>query len=101
MMLEHSCDISRNQPLGTNGRYQMAQLATAVPCLFLPVGSRIAVEQGFTIGRDYEVFFDSGADVKVGDKLARDGKSYIVSYVQTYETAYAGHVHIFAKQEPA
>lgn len=100
-MLEHTCTISRAQDIGTNGRKQMASLAADVACLFLPVGAQTAIDQGFSLGKDYDVFFAPGTDVKVGDKLSRNSKNYLVSYIQDFDTAFAGHMHVLARQEAA
>jgi hypothetical protein len=45
LLLEHTCTIKRNAAVGINGRRQLADLYTAVPCLALPMGLSTAVSR--------------------------------------------------------
>lgn len=99
MLLEHTCDVTRNTAVGTNGRRQRTALATGVRCLCLPMDARAAIENGFTVGRSAEVFFELDQDVKVGDKLTILGNSYNVRGVAAYEVPLVGHKRALCEQE--
>jgi hypothetical protein len=98
-LLEHTCTIKRNAAVGTNGRRQLSDLYTAVPCLALPMGLSTAVSNGFSLGKAYDVFFADGQDVKPGDKLIIDGASYLVKGVQPFKVPTVGHIRALCSQE--
>lgn len=99
LQLIHTCSISRNQSVGTNGRTALQQIGTAVRCLAIPMNAATAIKNGFDLDRAYDFFFDLTADVKVGDKLAFGGDTYVVSARQSYQMPLVGHIHILAAQE--
>lgn len=99
MLLEHTCTIKRNVAVGTNGRRQVADLYTAVPCLALPMGLSTAISQGFSLGKAYDVFFGEGQDVKAGDKLVIGSDSYTVKGIQTFSVPIVSHVRALCEQE--
>lgn len=99
LLLSHSCDIYRNQAIGTNGRRGLQKLYSAVDTLAIPMDAKTSIQNGFELGRGYDFFFDSSQDVKVGDKLTWSGDDYTVSAVQRYATPLADHTHVLAKQE--
>lgn len=101
LLLEQTCTISRNAALGTNGRYQQTQVATGVACQLIPMTNRTTIELGFSLGKGYDGFFELGTDIKVGDKLTSNGNTYIVRFVQRFETNYAAHIHVSCEQEVA
>jgi hypothetical protein len=68
-LLEHTCTIKRNAAIGTNGRYQVEDLATGVACLKLPMNTTTAIQNEFSLGRAYDIYFADGQDVKPGDKI--------------------------------
>lgn len=98
--LEHTCDIRRMAAVGTNGRKQLASLYTAVPSLFLPMSPKATIANNFSMGRGYDVYFDDGQDVKVGDELVYAGNTYKVGGVQRFAgLPMVSHVHVAAEQE--
>lgn len=97
--LQHTCDVSRNAPVGTNGRRQLTLIYEGVRCLALPMSTQATLQNGFDLGRGYDFYFDPSADVKVGDKLDFDGDTYIVSGRQNFKVAFVGHIHVTAQQE--
>jgi hypothetical protein len=99
MLLEHTCTIKRNVAVGTNGRRQIENLYTGIPCLALPMGLSTAIANGFSLGQAYDVFFAEGQDVKAGDKLVIDGENYTVKGVQTFKVPVVGHVRALCIQE--
>jgi hypothetical protein len=99
LLLEHTCTIRRNAAVGTNGRQQLSDLYTAVPCLALPMGLSTAVSNGFSLGKAYDVFFADGQDVKPGDKLIIEGDSYLVKGIQPFKVPTVGHVRALCLQE--
>jgi hypothetical protein len=99
MLLEHTCTIKRNSAVGTNGRQQLNDLYTDVACLALPMGLSTAVNNGFSLGKAYDVFFADGQDVKPGDKLIIDGAGYLVKGVQPFILPTVGHVRARCERE--
>lgn len=98
--LEHTCSTRRNVPVGTNGRHEVQDHLNDIRCLFLPLTTRATVENGFSLGRGYEVFFDTATDVKPGDRLTRNGLSYTVRHVQNFDTnPIIAHLHAYAEQD--
>lgn len=98
-MLVHSCDISRNAVVGTNGRRALQALYSGISCLALPMNAQTSIQNQFELGRGYDFYFNDGQDVKVGDKLAWSGDTYVVSAVQKYIVPVVAYVHALAKQE--
>lgn len=99
LLLNQTCTITRNQPLGTNGRNQQQTFASAVSCLALPMNHTTAIENDFSLGRAYDVYFDEGQDVLTGDKLVIGAASYVVRAVQPYSLPLVGHVRALCEQE--
>lgn len=104
MLLEHTCTVRRNVAVGTNGRRQLADLYTSVPCLALPMGLSTAISNNFSLGRAYDVFFNDGQDVKPGDKLiivtrTAGTDSYTVKGIQRFSVPVVGHVRALCEQE--
>jgi hypothetical protein len=97
--LHHTCDISRNAAVGTNGRKQLQAFATSVACLAIPMNAPTSIQNGFELGRAYDFYFHSGQDVKVGDKLTWSGDTYVVQSVQKYILPLVEHIHVMAQQE--
>ncbi len=86
LMLDHLCDVSRSAAVGTNGRSALTALYTAVQCLVLPMNTHTAIENKFSIGRAYDIYFASGQDIKPGDQLVSNGRTFVVKVVQPFET---------------
>jgi hypothetical protein len=100
MLTQHSCDVYRNSAVGTNGRKTKTLQASAVPCTFIPMEAQAAIRNGFTVGKGYDVFFNDGADVQVGDRLVRDSQNYAVSAAMPYPGfGDVSHVHVLANLE--
>lgn len=99
VLLDHTCTVSRNASVGTNGRRQLQQLAAGVPCLVLPMNNQTTIENNFSLGRAYDVYFDATADVKAGDKLTWNGSSLLVRAVQSYQLALVGHLRALCEME--
>ena len=85
LLLQHTCEIYRNEGLGTNGRALKALVASSVRATFIPMSSEASIRNGHSVGKAYDVYFSSGTDVKVGDRLKRDGQDYAVSAVIPFE----------------
>lgn len=99
LQLLHTCTIQRNQPVGTNGRHELADLATGVPCLELPMALNTAVTNGWSIGKAYDIYFNEGQDVKPGDKITLGSDTYSVKGVQTFTVPVVGHKRALCVQE--
>jgi len=101
-LLVHNCDIARNQPVGTNGRRSFVTLTTAVQCLFLPMTAQAAVQNGFSVGFAWDIYFLDGTDVKIGDRLTQNGQTYIIRGKQPYlNMPFVSHLHMTAETEHA
>jgi len=99
MLLQHACAIRRKVTVGTNGRSSVQTLYSAVQCLFLPMNSRTAIENKFSIGRAYDAYFSANQDVRPGDQLTWNGWTFSVKSVQAYKVAYAGYTQAMVEQE--
>ncbi len=98
-LLEHTCDVSRNQTNGTNGRRSLQTLASGIRCLALPMAAPTATRNGFDIGKAYDFYFDKSADIRVKDQLAYAGNTFTVSAVSLYDVPVVGYLHAMAKME--
>jgi hypothetical protein len=99
MLLEHTCTIKRNAAVGNNGRYQVQDLAVNVACLKLPMNTTTAIQNEFSLGRAYDIYFADGQDVKPGDKIIIGSYSFVAKAVQLYEVPTVGHVRALCEQE--
>lgn len=84
LLLNHTCTISRNSALGTNGRKLMEVLYSGVPCLCLPIGANVTIQNDMQLGHAYEVHMAVDTDVRVGDQLACNGMTLTVSHIRKY-----------------
>jgi hypothetical protein len=98
-LLEHTCAIRRNAPVGTNGRRQLADKYTGVRCLVLPMNDATTIRHEFTLGRAFDIYFADGQDVKVGDQVVFDAAKYTVRSVQPYKVPHAAHIRAMCEQE--
>lgn len=100
MLLANACDIYRDQTVGTNGRTQKAVSPTysAVSCLVLPMNHNTIIQMGFSLGKAFDFYFDLTSDVRTGDKLAYNGKTYYVKAVQPFNVPGVGHLHCMTEE---
>lgn len=99
-LFQHECSVKRAAPVGTNGRQSKVQIATAVRSLFIPMASRVEIENGWAIGTGYDVYFEGvDADVLAGDQLIYDGATFNVRGVRTYKARRVSHKHALATRE--
>lgn len=98
-LMKHACDVRRDAAVGTNGRRSKQVIATAVKCTFIPMPSRAEIENDYTVGSGYDVFFQMDADVKTGDQLVWSGQTYNVRAVREYLFKRVGHIHVLATRE--
>lgn len=98
-MLEHTCDIWRNETVDTNGRTTLTQLTTDVRCLLLPMAQPTAVSQNMDIARAYDGFFETSVDIKVGDQLRKGDQKYTVRALHLFDTLHGAHIHCLLEQE--
>ena len=88
LVFKHYCGIKRNVALGTNGRQVKQTISVANKCLFLPMPSPAEISNEFTLGTGYDVYFQSPEqDVKTGDQLVWNSKTYNVRAARAYELA--------------
>jgi hypothetical protein len=98
-LLNSVATINRSQAVGTNGRSQMQLLYTSVPCLVMPMNTTTAVQQKFSIGRAYDVYFAPSQDVQAGDALIVAGNTYVVKLTQVYNVAALGYVLAMTEED--
>lgn len=96
-LLNSTATINRMQAVGTNGRRQMAQKYTNVPCNLQPfssttAGSILLTELKFSLGQAYNAYFNTGQDVRQGDELVIGGNTYVVKLVQPWSGGPASYV---------
>src|SRR4051794_7401692 len=101
-LLNHTCDVYRLQAIGTNGRKSLQLVKTAVPCLGLPLGATITVQNQMQLGRSYQFNFGPDADVRVGDRLKWHDTNMSVKFVRSYvDTPPVSHIEAMCEQEVA
>lgn len=99
-LFQHQCSVKRAAPVGTNGRQSKVEVATGVSSLFIPMASRTEIENGFSLGAGYDVYFgDPIADVRTGDQLVYDGATFNVRAVRAYKAGRVSHKHALATRE--
>lgn len=99
-MFKHYCGIKRDTALGTNGRMQKQTISVANKCLFVPMSSQLELENSFTVGSGYDVYFpDQDTDVLVGDQLIWNAKTFNVRAVALYDVPSVGHIHCITTRE--
>lgn len=84
LLLNHTCTVSRDTPVGTNGRMKMQLYKTGIRCLALPMGSAVTIQNEMQMGRGFEVSMGPGEDIKVGDQLSCNGMTLSVKYIRDY-----------------
>ncbi len=97
--LVHICDINGPVPVGTNGGTEMGPLYQDIACLVLPMNNTTAIENDFSIGRAFDIYFAAGQDVKPGYQVRYDGNTYVVRVVQPFKVPIVGHVRTMCEQE--
>lgn len=98
LQLIHTCDIARKAPVGTNGREASQTLASGVACLAIPMSNRMAIMNKFDLGKGWNFYFNSGQDLKVGDKLTYAGQRFAVKSIQQYVMPVVGHIEVVAER---
>lgn len=99
-LFPHTCSVSRNSAVGTNGRKAPGLILEAVRCNFIPMSSRHEMESGFTVGSAYDVYFPSHlVDVKTGDRLVWEGQSFNVRTAHPYVAGRLSHKHALVTRE--
>lgn len=99
MLLRHTCAVKRAVPVGTNGRKEKQQLYASVRSLFIPMPTRAEMENRFSPGTAYDVYFPATADIKTGDQLVWDGDIFNVRAVRSYKVPRIAHKHVLATRE--
>lgn len=83
-LLQHTCDVERKIAVGTNGRKELAPFSKNKPCTIIPMSAPASIENGYSVGSGYNIYFPPGTDVKVGDKLKGLGQEFYVKAVIPY-----------------
>lgn len=93
-LLQHTAQVMRKTETGQGQVKAYLPIAVGVPCLAVPISPDKALTQGLTVGNNYTVTFDEGADIKEGDKLlVSNGLSLYISGVANYaQIGSVGHI---------
>ena len=82
MDLQHVCTVERKQKIEGKGQSASYQaLATGVACFAIPVDPKDTIQSNLTVGKDYNVYFDNGADIKERDKITVNGLTLYINGV--------------------
>lgn len=86
-LLIHTTDIYRKEKVVGKGlTSNFVKKYEGVKCLVVPAQVGDTLNQNTTIGKDYNVFFDTDMDVKQGDKLTTStGLTLLVNGVANYD----------------
>jgi hypothetical protein len=99
-MYPHSCQVKRDVAVGTNGRHKKQLLSSSNRCLFIPMASRSEIENDYSIGSGYDVYFaNPTADIKAGDQLLWKGDTYNIRAARSYAVPRVGYLHCLAVRE--
>jgi hypothetical protein len=99
VLLTETAAIQRYGNDGVNNNQSMQTIASSVPCLSLPMHHQTAIENGFSLGRAYDIYFDDSQDVRTGDKVVIGSESYVVKAVQPYHMPLVAHLRCLTEQE--
>ena len=66
------------------------------------MSAQSAIQNSFSVGFGWDIYFADGADIQMGDKLSYGGQAYIVRGRQPFSgIPMASHLHITAETEHA
>lgn len=99
--LDHQCSIERKVAQGTKKVF--SPLSSGMRCLFLPMSAQAAIQNGFDVGYSWDVYFEDGTDVRVGDRLVYNGGKYLVNGKRDFTglAAPVNHIHLLVTTENA
>jgi hypothetical protein len=70
--------------------------------MFLPMSAQAAIQNSFSVGFAWDIYFNDGQDIQIGDKLTYNGQTYIVRGKQPFAgLPVVAHLHITAETEHA
>lgn len=94
-LLIHTTNVYRKQKVEGKGLTStwVAQ-STGVKCLVTPAQVGDTLNENITIGKDFNVYFEPGTDIKQGDKLTTStGLTLLVNGVADYkDVPTVGHI---------
>lgn len=100
LLFPHSAQVKRDTALGTNGRKTKQVIGTESGLIFIPMPSRVEIENQFSVGTGWDVYAkDKDVDIRSGDQLVHDGATFNVRRVARYDVQSVGHLHILATRE--
>lgn len=68
-LMNHGVKVSRKQKTGAGLNSEYVELKSFQRCLVVPMDDKASAQNGFDIGKGFNVLFPSSADIKTGDKL--------------------------------
>lgn len=100
IQLTHVCDTYRMTATGEGISKVMQVNLTDVRCLALPMSNQSTVQNGWDWGQGYDVYFNSGVDIKKGDKLQVGSLTLIVQGIKDYSnTPPVSHLQAACQRE--
>lgn len=94
MNLPHTATIRRKMAIEGKGQSKaFQQVATGVRCMALPVTPKDALAANLTVGKDYNIFFDLGANVQEGDEVTVSiGVKLYINGLVPLQVGRVGHI---------
>lgn len=86
-LLVHTTDVYRKEKIEGKGLTStFVKKHEAIKCLVTPAQVGDTLNQNTTIGKDFNVYFDAGTDIKQGDKIITStGLTLLVNGVADYK----------------
>lgn len=82
--LKHRVTISRLGSITGSHKTGRTEVATNVPCLIMPSSAQAAAARGMELSKAFDIYFNSTANVEVGDKITRGDEIYKVDGVRPF-----------------
>lgn len=82
--LKHRVSISRLGAIEGSHKTGRTEVATNVPCLIMPSDPKALAARGMELNQGFDIFFNSTADIKVGDKVTHGTDIYKIDGIRPY-----------------
>lgn len=77
-LMNHGVKVFRKQKTGTGLNSEYVELKAFQRCLVMPMDEKASAQNGFEIGKGFNVLFPPDADIKTGDKLEANFNSLVL-----------------------
>lgn len=82
--LKHRVTISRLGEISGSHKTGRTQVATNVPCLIMPADPKALAARGMELNQGFDIYFNSDADIAVGDKVTHGSDIYKIDGLRPY-----------------